>query len=73
MNPLSVLRMAAAMNGGMKKVLLVGCEPATFGGEEGHMGLERTGTGGGRRSGEMVSSAVEKLLREAAERSSNSF
>src|SRR5579864_6126066 len=28
MNPMNVLRMAKAMNGGMKKILLVGCEPA---------------------------------------------
>ena len=39
MNPLNVLRMAAAMNGSLKQILLVGCEPATFGGEEGQMGL----------------------------------
>ncbi|HET6179148.1 MAG TPA: hypothetical protein VFE61_19625 [Candidatus Sulfotelmatobacter sp.] len=39
MNPLNVLRVAAAMNGSLKKVLLVGCEPATLGGEDGHMGL----------------------------------
>ena len=31
MNPINLLRMAAAMNGSLKKVLLVGCEPATFG------------------------------------------
>ncbi len=30
MNPLNVLRMASAMNGGLKKILLVGCEPATI-------------------------------------------
>lgn len=39
MNPLMVLRMARAMGGNLKRVLLIGCEPATFGGEEGHMGL----------------------------------
>jgi hydrogenase maturation protease len=39
MNPMNVLRMAAAMNGPLKHVLLVGCEPATFGGDEGRMGL----------------------------------
>jgi hydrogenase maturation protease len=39
MNPMKVLRMAKAMNGSMNKVLLVGCEPATLGGEEGQMGL----------------------------------
>jgi hydrogenase maturation protease len=40
MNPLNVLRMATAMSGGLKaNILLVGCEPATFGGEEGRIGL----------------------------------
>jgi len=39
MNPVSVLRMARAMNIEMKNILLVGCEPATLGGEEGFMGL----------------------------------
>ena len=39
MNPMNVLRMATAMHGPLKRVLLVGCEPATFGGEEGQMGL----------------------------------
>ncbi len=39
MNPMSVLRMARAMNIEVKNVLLVGCEPETLGGEEGQMGL----------------------------------
>lgn len=39
MHPLNVLRMAAAMNGSLNRVLLVGCEPAFLGGEEGYMGL----------------------------------
>jgi hydrogenase maturation protease len=39
MNPVSVLRMARAMNIELKNILLVGCEPQSLGGEEGHMGL----------------------------------
>ena len=39
MHPMNVLRMATAMHGPLKRVLLVGCEPATLGGDEGHMGL----------------------------------
>jgi hydrogenase maturation protease len=39
MNPVSVLRMARAMNIELKNILLVGCEPETLGGEEGQMGL----------------------------------
>jgi hydrogenase maturation protease len=41
MNPMNVLRMAKAMNGRLGKVLLVGCEPATLGGEEGQMELSQ--------------------------------
>ena len=39
MHPLNVLRMAIAMNGSLNRVLLVGCEPAYLGGDEGFMGL----------------------------------
>jgi hydrogenase maturation protease len=41
MHPMNVLRMAAAMNGPLKRILLVGCEPADLGGDEGHMGLSQ--------------------------------
>lgn len=39
MNPMKVLRMVKAMGGKPKRLLLVGCEPATLGPEEGYMGL----------------------------------
>lgn len=39
MHPLNVLRMALAMNAPLRRVLLVGCEPASLGGEDGCMGL----------------------------------
>jgi hydrogenase maturation protease len=42
MHPMNVLRMARSMNGPLKRVLLVGCEPATLGGDEGHMGLSES-------------------------------
>jgi hydrogenase maturation protease len=41
MNPVNVLRLATSMSGPLKRVLLVGCEPATLGPEEGQMGLSR--------------------------------
>jgi hydrogenase maturation protease len=41
MHPMNVLRMAAAMNAPLKGILLVGCEPADMGGDEGHMGLSQ--------------------------------
>ncbi|HKO96414.1 MAG TPA: hydrogenase maturation protease [Pyrinomonadaceae bacterium] len=39
MNPMKVLSMVKSMGGQFRKILLVGCEPATFGPEEGQMGL----------------------------------
>jgi hydrogenase maturation protease len=39
MNPMNVIRMARAMNAPLKRLLVVGCEPETLGGEEGQMGL----------------------------------
>ena len=39
MDPMKVLAMVSSMGGELKKILLVGCEPATFGPEEGQMGL----------------------------------
>jgi hydrogenase maturation protease len=62
MNPMNVLRMAAAMNGRLNKVLLVGCEPATFGGEEGQMGLSDTVEAAVEEAVKMVISVVDKIL-----------
>jgi hydrogenase maturation protease len=39
MDPMSVLRLVVSMGGKLERILLVGCEPATLGGEEGAMGL----------------------------------
>ena len=39
MDPLRALRAAQAMGGKLRRILLVGCEPADLGGEEGRLGL----------------------------------
>jgi hydrogenase maturation protease len=40
MNPMKVIAMVKSMGGELKRILLVGCEPETFGTEnEGKMGL----------------------------------
>jgi hydrogenase maturation protease len=39
MNPMNVLRLVGSMGGTLGRVLLVGCEPETLGGDEGKMGL----------------------------------
>lgn len=64
MNPLNVLRMASEMNGGLKKILLIGCEPADFGGEQGHMGLTAPVAAAVDEAVKMVVSVVGKLLQE---------
>jgi hydrogenase maturation protease len=66
MNPMNVLRMASAMNVNLKKVLLVGCEPATFGGDEGQMGLSETVEGSIDEAVNLVTSVVRKILKQAA-------
>jgi hydrogenase maturation protease len=65
MNPMNVLRVAASMSGGLKKkILLVGCEPATFGGEEGYMGLSEAVAGAVDEAVRMTGSLIEKILQE---------
>ena len=39
MNPLNVLRAVKSMGGAQGRILLVGCEPADLGGEDGRLGL----------------------------------
>ncbi len=65
MNPLNVLRMAVAMSGTLKnKILLVGCEPATFGGEEGQMGLSEQVEAAVDEAVKLVAAVVERSLQE---------
>lgn len=64
MNPVNVLRMAAAMNHALKKVWLVGCEPASLGGDEGNMGLTEQVESAIGPAIEMIESLISKILRE---------
>jgi len=69
MDPMKVLRMAAGMNAPLKKILLVGCEPATFGGEEGAMGLSSEVEAGVDGAVKLILSVVQKVLQEPESRS----
>ncbi len=64
MNPVSVLRLARAMNIELKNILLVGCEPETLGGEEGHMGLSASVEAGLDEAVNLVQSLIHKILHE---------
>ncbi|MDQ2974433.1 MAG: hydrogenase maturation protease [Acidobacteriota bacterium] len=60
MNPMKVLSMVKSMGGEFKKILLVGCEPATFGPEEGQMGLSEPVEAAVNQAVTVVESLVER-------------
>ncbi len=62
MNPMAVLRVAQAMGGPLKKILLLGCEPQTFGPEEGQMGLSEPVAAAVERAVPLLESVMNRLL-----------
>lgn len=67
MNPMKVLCMVKSMGGQFKRILLVGCEPETLGGEEGQMGLSATVDAVIDAAVEIVESLVFGILNENRE------
>lgn len=61
MDPMNVIRMAKSMGGGLKRILLVGCEPETLGPEEGLMGLSEPVAAAVEEARKVVQSLVEKI------------
>ena len=62
MNPLNVLRMAMNMGGELKRILLVGCVPATLGPEEGQLGLSEPVAAAADQAVSLVASLVNRIL-----------
>ncbi len=62
MDPMKVLGLVKSMGGKFKKILLVGCEPATFGPAEGQMGLSEAVAAAVPKAVEMVELLVAKVL-----------
>jgi hydrogenase maturation protease len=62
MNPINVLRMAIGMGGQLKRVLVVGCVPATLGPEEGQMGLSEPVAAGVDQAVKLIESLVTRIL-----------
>jgi hydrogenase maturation protease len=62
MNPINVLRMATSMGGQLKRVLLVGCVPATLGPEEGQMGLSEPVSSAIDEAVKLINSLVTRIL-----------
>ncbi|MGA9801077.1 MAG: hydrogenase maturation protease [Terriglobales bacterium] len=63
MNPLNVLRLAQSMGGSLKRILLVGCEPATLGPEEGQMGLSEPIEAAVDEAVKLIEALVGKILK----------
>ena len=64
MNPLNVLRMAVNMGAELKRILLVGCVPATLGPEEGQMGLSEPIAAAVDEAVQLIHSLVTRILAE---------
>jgi hydrogenase maturation protease len=64
MNPLNVLRMAVNMGAQLKRILLVGCVPATLGPEEGKMGLSEPIAAAVDEAVELIDSLATRILAE---------
>ncbi|HZC43931.1 MAG TPA: hydrogenase maturation protease [Acidobacteriaceae bacterium] len=62
MNPMNVLRMARAMQAPLERILLIGCEPAYLGGDEGHMGLSEPVEAAVNEAMKTVQSLVARIL-----------
>lgn len=62
MNPVNVLRTARAMGGSLKRILLLGCEPQTFGPEEGRLGLSEPVAAAVERAVPLLESVIARLL-----------
>ena len=61
MNPMKVLNMVKSMGGRFNRILLIGCEPETFGPEEGQLGLSATVAGAVDKAARVVESLIEEV------------
>jgi len=71
MNLLKVLGMVKSMGGEFKRILLVGCEPQTFGPEEGQMGLSERVEAAVDEAVKVVESLIAKILNSHGAYASN--
>jgi hydrogenase maturation protease len=62
MNPVSVLQLARSIGDISSRIFLIGCEPATLGGEEGEMGLSSEVSGVVDSAAGLVERLVTKIL-----------
>ena len=61
MNPMHILRMAHQMGAKFNRLLLIGCEPETLGGEEGLMGLSKPVQAAVEKAAAVIESLIAKI------------
>jgi hydrogenase maturation protease len=64
LNPMSVLRTVQSMGGTKARILIVGCEPADFGGDDGKLGLSRPVQAAVEQAVNMIEDLISKNLAE---------
>jgi hydrogenase maturation protease len=64
LNPLHVLRLARSLGAKLESVVIVGCEPATLGPPEGHMGLSEAVGAAVDEAVTVVEGLIERFLNE---------
>ncbi|MBG0799663.1 hydrogenase maturation protease [Methylocystis sp. L43] len=62
LDPAKVLRLVSALGGTCRRVLLVACEPLTFGDDEGVMGLSEPVTAAVAVAAETVEELIEEMM-----------
>jgi hydrogenase maturation protease len=62
MNPMNVLRMAKSMQAPLEHILLIGCEPAYLGGDNGYMGLSEPVEAAVSEAVEATQNLVRRIL-----------
>jgi hydrogenase maturation protease len=67
MNPMKVLQLVNSMGGTFKKILLVGCEPESFGPEEGQMGLSPSVAASVDRAVQVTKDLISEFLGNPAQ------
>ena len=65
MNPVNVLRLTKAMGSIPKRIVLIGCEPASLGGDEGHMGLSEPVSAAVPEAVELVKRTIDQILEDS--------
>jgi hydrogenase maturation protease len=66
MNPLRVVQLLRATGATLPRILLVGCEPETFGTDEGHMGLSEAVAAAVPEALRLIQAVLHDLLESAA-------